>query len=354
MCANELDSNSKEDISKAERLQFIDALKGIGILFVVIGHHLKGIDAITEWISSFHMPLFFIITGFLTERKSENRTLKEIINVKAKSILWPYMTFSILMLVWYILYYIVLHLTADESLTEVLIKTITTYGYHALWFLPTMFWAVVLYNCIINNKYKSILVFLMAVVGCFLAWFIHEFMDVIGNYKYFFVYVERVLIATSFVYLGFEISRFLKKCTVRIEWIAILIAGGISIVGFRFNSVSLATGKIGNPFLYYLLAISGSLFFMLICKNTLVGRNKTLSYLGRNSLIIMAIHMEFPIEIAWIILGALGIPNMISVQWASCIAICIEIFIEIGVIEVIRHYGLFMLTPSKRKVNYVS
>ena len=48
-----------------KRLDYIDTAKGIGIILVVIYHHLLGADYINNWISSFHMPLFFMITGYL-------------------------------------------------------------------------------------------------------------------------------------------------------------------------------------------------------------------------------------------------------------------------------------------------
>jgi len=47
------------------RLSFIDAAKGIGILLVVLGHS-PGLPLFgVVLIYSFHMPLFFFISGFV-------------------------------------------------------------------------------------------------------------------------------------------------------------------------------------------------------------------------------------------------------------------------------------------------
>ncbi len=46
-----------------KRLNYIDVAKGIGMLLVVIGHCSNTIA--NQYIYSFHMPLFFIITGIL-------------------------------------------------------------------------------------------------------------------------------------------------------------------------------------------------------------------------------------------------------------------------------------------------
>ena len=48
-----------------KRIDFIDYSKGLGIFFVVFGHVYCGNNIVTNWIYSFHMPLFFILSGFL-------------------------------------------------------------------------------------------------------------------------------------------------------------------------------------------------------------------------------------------------------------------------------------------------
>ena len=47
------------------KINYIDYSKGIAILFVIFGHVYWGNNIVTTWIYSFHMPLFFIISGFL-------------------------------------------------------------------------------------------------------------------------------------------------------------------------------------------------------------------------------------------------------------------------------------------------
>ena len=46
-----------------QRIQYIDIAKGIGILLVVIGHCINSLSFLGKWIWSFHMPLFFVISG---------------------------------------------------------------------------------------------------------------------------------------------------------------------------------------------------------------------------------------------------------------------------------------------------
>ncbi len=76
-----------------KRLEWVDIAKGIGIFLMVMGH--SGIPRfIHDCIYSFHMPFFFILSGyfFLTEKY----TFVELINRKVKTILLPYFVFSVM------------------------------------------------------------------------------------------------------------------------------------------------------------------------------------------------------------------------------------------------------------------
>lgn len=51
------------------RIVWIDTLKALGIIAVVVGHVVPG--TLAKIIFSFHMPLFFFISGFLFKEKNE-------------------------------------------------------------------------------------------------------------------------------------------------------------------------------------------------------------------------------------------------------------------------------------------
>ena len=57
-------------ITIPNRLNWIDWAKALAIIFVVYGHTPaeKG-DFLHNYITSFHMPLFFFISGFLTKKE---------------------------------------------------------------------------------------------------------------------------------------------------------------------------------------------------------------------------------------------------------------------------------------------
>ena len=52
-----------------ERDKSIDIMKGILIFFVIIGHYPSINERIQSIIYWFHMPLFFMISGYLFKKK---------------------------------------------------------------------------------------------------------------------------------------------------------------------------------------------------------------------------------------------------------------------------------------------
>lgn len=67
---------------------FLDAMKGMGILLVVLGH-VSLIEPLNTVIYAFHMPLFFFISGFLFfSSRKEHFAVRRV-----KSLLTPYFVF---------------------------------------------------------------------------------------------------------------------------------------------------------------------------------------------------------------------------------------------------------------------
>lgn len=68
------------------RIAECDIIRGILIVFVVIGHSGEGV--LHDIIFLFHMPLFFVLSGFLLE--GDRAKEKEYLTYKAKRLLIPY------------------------------------------------------------------------------------------------------------------------------------------------------------------------------------------------------------------------------------------------------------------------
>ena len=75
------------------RIEWIDYSKGILIILVIAGHAIPEfdlhLDYLAHFIYSFHMPAFFILSGYLFRYKKDINTV-EFAKKKAKQLLIPY------------------------------------------------------------------------------------------------------------------------------------------------------------------------------------------------------------------------------------------------------------------------
>lgn len=60
----------------SNRIDYLDIAKGFGIFLIVLGHNNIPI-ALYNWLYSFHVPLFFIISGFLYRNQTPGKTIEK-------------------------------------------------------------------------------------------------------------------------------------------------------------------------------------------------------------------------------------------------------------------------------------
>ena len=77
-------------------MNYIDVCKALGIILVVLGHTYTIPDELYIIIYSFHMPLFFIIAGFVYNRANNKLAFHLYLMKKMKQYLFPYFVFSII------------------------------------------------------------------------------------------------------------------------------------------------------------------------------------------------------------------------------------------------------------------
>lgn len=126
-----------------QRDEVIDIVKGIGILAVIVGHMT---EFGRQFIFSFHMPLFFLIGGFLYKPRS----LKKCCSEDFKRLIIPYIItagfIAILMCILSLVknmspsYWIIaaLYGSGSQSHTSQFFGDVPSIG--AIWFLWAMFW----------------------------------------------------------------------------------------------------------------------------------------------------------------------------------------------------------------------
>lgn len=140
----------------------IDALKGIAIFLVVLGHSiiLYPIDLhqndlcelVFRWLSSVHMPLFFVISGFCFSYRGSYR---HFIWKKVKRLLIPYFAFNVLDLIPRYLFPNLVN--RPRGIAESVQKIIFDGG--ELWFLYVLFIIFLIYPFIYGWIKRSVYLF---------------------------------------------------------------------------------------------------------------------------------------------------------------------------------------------------
>ena len=141
-----------------KRNPYLDIIKAILILLVLIGHSIQygsGENYLNKqlffnnylfkFIYSFHMPLFIMISGYLSYNSLNKVNLKDTIISKFKSLIIPIFIWSIIPFIISINNYI--------NIKELIKLFITTFSTN-LWFLWSLFYINVLVK-IINKYFKD-------------------------------------------------------------------------------------------------------------------------------------------------------------------------------------------------------
>lgn len=143
-----------------------DIMKGIAIIAVLIGHT----DGLNIWeknfIYSFHMPLFFILSGYFF--KDKNETVSNIAKKDFKRLIVPYLFTCLFLLMYTVLYSWKKH--NIQLLYDELLATVWATGYYhnsllmgdvryigPIWFLASLFWCKLVYVPLYRNVRKTLL-----------------------------------------------------------------------------------------------------------------------------------------------------------------------------------------------------
>lgn len=322
------------------RLTYIDKAKGLAILLMVFAHVTPG-EMISTWIFAFHMPLFFIVSGILIDKKYTEGviTLSDIIKDIRRRLYQlgvPYIVFTLLLALFY---GILLYLSGEDihMIYSYLFKIVTFQGIDSLWFIPCYFVAETIMKftlCISKLVYIGGVV----LIGICLLFFL--------DYDMPFVWWGRLLmkfcICYTFVYVGYYISRYKivehmkKQYTVIIFIVASCLAlyNGFSAIG----SLSL-----NNPSLYYFNAICLTIsvfFFFNMCQAKFLS---IFSFWGKNSIVLLCTN-NLIIEVVRF-LDYRFTDNFLLLHglFGSVIFLFIIIVIEIPIIKLVENTRLAIL-----------
>ena len=273
-----------------KRNESIDLMKGVGILLVVLGHTNIPTD-LHDYIYSFHIPFFVFIAGIFSKYTS----FRGFVISKAKRLLLPFMFYSLLS---WLIYMVVVCIWEPAFVAEQLKKLIYIlvgtgqngvygHGNMALWFLPFLFVIFGLHWFVGRlRRLRWTFVFLIAGSGILMS---RYNVKLPANIDVAFILYPFFYLGTYYLTLTAYLARLSKLS------IILLMSGGIILhyVGFANNGpVDTASAVLGHHvLLFYLIAFCGILYLSLLC--FYIDKIEIINYLGRNSMIILVLHILF-------------------------------------------------------------
>ena len=290
---------------KNKRSPYIDILKAIGIISIVVGHGTNGNVplpfSIVSFVYTYHLMIFFFTAGFCF-KSSDAATPFAFIGKRLKGILPLYVIYN---LIFTFLHNVFVYMNVLPNLTLytpgsflysffnsfTLSTAETMLG--AFWFLPVLLFAELFFVLIFHfaeklghhGKYLHLLAFCSsAIVGIILN---HE-----GYYLSY--HMQTSVLALPVMYVGYCLKNHIDTVKKYCTWWGGLISAAIIvlILNKTLLFIELSVNSIMSPLLFYPVTFLGLYFCMslaaLIEKNSFT--QNLFSYIGKNSFHIMALH----------------------------------------------------------------
>lgn len=345
--------NKDLDMTKRERVDYLDIAKGIGILLVIIAHIPNLGENARQYIVAFHMPLFFIISGMLiryTGKIEESTT--GFVRKRARSLLLPYAFFSVMYFVIELCRMLIKGEGEWNQIYRQLFQTVCLQGVSVLWFFPALFIAEVTF-VFIRKRCNHILTMFSLAILMFVT-----FRLTAMSHVYFFAHTGdlalsflfdlvsmllRGLFCAGLVGMGYYIGLVMQEWKFPVladAGAGVLSLGAVVIVAGAGTLVDLRYMFLGKVSLFLVGGLLGSLGVIFLSRfiahfptNIVYKAGK---YLGINSMLIMVTHLDFKVlSICIKLVTALG--EAVTNNAVFCILVVVLVCIfEIFIIELTK------------------
>ena len=260
------------------KVNWVDSLKGFAIILVVLGHIASPFSRL---IYSFHMPLFFIASGFFLNPTNE---LKSEIIKSFKRLFKPFFIYLILGFIIEFLkrFYLDREQLKLEDFIGALIymdydRLLGTYAF-VLWFLPALFIGKTIIYLIL--KYSRFFLIEIALISIAFL---------IGYNFNFSLAIDDGLISAPYIFIGYYFYKNKDVLTNKTTAVVLLIPLLLISLVYGVPELNIST-KYFESILINLLWTCALSFLLFIIFSGLKFNLKALEYLGINSLLIFLIH----------------------------------------------------------------
>ena len=318
--------------AEESRIEWIDISKGMGILFVMLGHCYLD-TKYTFWFISFHMALFFFLSGYTFRIKE---SYFQFLNKKIRTLLIPYLFFVIVTM----LFNGLLAMTHGNTYDVIGIarQYLIQKRYTLLWFLTCLFLAEQVmfflekiylrlgskkeYWIIVSSAEFILFYFYQIKIGIDLPW-----------------NADLVLIGVAFMNFGKYIceTKMLEKVQIK----ASLLGSSLLILCicfsrynyYHYGKVDWYSNQFGNVWLYLVSAFSGVFATIFLASRI---KCRKIALLGRNSLVFYGLHRLIIDNLVFVVYPRLKI-RMIGNDVFLLVLATLSIFVSISILSIFNY-----------------
>lgn len=343
---------------RKSRLLWPDYAKAIGLFFVILGHIRLNESMIHNWIFSFHMPLFFILSGYFEKKTSFRDVLKKNI----RTLLIPYSIFYLISFVWWFLNEYILHSSANFTFYKAIVlpllgmffaegrdtlfsKTVN----EPLWFLVGLFFCKLLFHISLNLSKKYWILILINFIAILIVLMIKQLsLNILLS-------IDTAIMALPFYTFGYFFNKIRLEKIITNRTLTTTLSASFVIVGYLLCQIN---GEVdmnyliygNNIIVFYINGIVGSLGIILLCMIFSNTKYKLFLYLGSNSLVAFALHGIFILlvrKLYFSLIIRVKMPDFYSFTTSEGILISfVVLFVLVIPIYIINKYFPFIIGKS--------
>jgi fucose 4-O-acetylase-like acetyltransferase len=237
----------------------LDLVRVLGVIAIVGGHTWGGQDWVARWLYTWHVPVFFVMSGFLwsAERRTRTEAAK-----RGRTLLIPYVAWLVLVSVIWFGFRVWRGEDVDwtDSVTRLALGGWHLYSpYSAFWFVTALFFAAVIMRWAQNRS-------------PFLPWFL-------GGLGVAWCTADRLSIAKipeaaglalpaiAFLLVGVLLKRHRDRIADPLVFGLVLLVPTFLLGGFGvFQHLNMKTGVLGDPLIGVLMASAISCGLILVAQ----------------------------------------------------------------------------------------
>lgn len=298
-------SNIPYEIIMNNRIVWVDWIKVIGIYIIVLGHFPLENSWLKPFIFSFHVPVFFIISGYLYKSCV---TLSSSWKKNIQTLLVPYLCISFIIIFYNFLRFYSHHSSGfQESIiflikqTSAILLGLNNNSWKSLegvggpiWYIYVLFFIRLLFDKMRHRNAHTIVCILFLITNYFLCSFNINYpfsiLNIFLSYPFFTIGYN----IRNHHFKTFEKSRiFLTKHPI-INFCFIIISGFITYyISYYFNGIAYMYNHAfgNNLLLFYISALFGSICIFALCQYVSSFRVNMIEILSNGTVLIVGLHI---------------------------------------------------------------